>query len=91
MKEENTEKKRRPYEKPTIRFESFELETPYATNCMADEDDMNDLIELGYFTDQMNCTLVEGYNELPKAAKIIKKPDNDTICYHSNVIAAFTS
>lgn len=88
---QKAEKKKRPYVKPSIRFESFEFETPYATNCMADEDDMNDLLELGYFTDVMNCVFVEGLYENVKAARIVKKPDNDTICYHSNVIAAFMS
>ncbi|MCQ2507467.1 MAG: hypothetical protein MJ097_01605 [Dorea sp.] len=89
--EQERPKKKRPYVKPTMRFEAFDLERPYATNCMADKDDMNDLIELGYFTDEMNCMFLEETREHPILAKETKKSGHDTICYHSNVIAAFIS
>ena len=72
---------KRVYEKPMISVEELHLDAPIATNCQADKEDMNSLIELGYFNEEHQC----GIN--------VDSIDwgDDTICYHSNVIKAFTS
>lgn len=71
---------KRVYEKPMISVEVLELDAPIAVNCIADKDDMNSLIDLGYFADE-TCLIREDQIEW----------GDDTICYHSNVIQAFTS
>lgn len=73
---------KKPYSKPTIIVEAFQLDQPIAAGCNADRDDMNDLLELGYFTAEMNCGISVGDGTLP---------GYDTICYHSNIQKAFTS
>lgn len=73
---------KKPYSKPTIIVEAFQLDQPIAAGCNADRDDMNDLLELGYFTAEMNCGIPVGDGTLP---------GYDTICYHSNIQTAFTS
>ena len=73
---------KRPYSKPTIIVEVFQLDQPIAAGCNADRDDMNSLLELGYFTTEMNCIIPVGDGTLP---------GYDTICYHSNIQTAFTS
>lgn len=72
---------KRVYEKPMISVEVFDLDAPIAANCQANKEDMNSLIELGYFYSEGNCKIRED--------EIIW--GDDTICYHSNVIKAFTS
>lgn len=72
---------KRVYEKPMISVEVLELDAPIAANCEADKDDMNSLIELGYFNTEHTCML-----DVDSIAW-----GDDTICYHSNVIKAFTS
>ena len=72
---------KRVYEKPEISVEVLELDAPVAENCLADKEDMNSLMEFGYFDDKHKC----GIN-----VDTIDWGD-DTICYHSNVINAFTS
>ena len=74
---------KKPYSKPTITVEARQLDQPIAAGCTADRDDMNSLIDLGYFTDERNCSI-----PIPGAGPI---QGNDTICYHSNVQTAFTS
>ncbi len=76
-------KRKRAYTRPEFRFESFELDTPFASNCMAEKEDMRDLMSLGYFTEEMNCRI--------PGEMLDSTGKHDTICYHSNVIAAFTS
>ncbi|MDD5969834.1 MAG: hypothetical protein PUC17_10250 [Anaerostipes sp.] len=72
---------KRVYEKPMISVEVLELDAPIAANCQADKDDMNSLMELGYFNGEHTCGLdVDAIDW-----------GDDTICYHSNVIKAFTS
>lgn len=72
---------KKPYSKPTIVVEAFQLDQPIAAGCKADFDDMRSLLDIGYFADS-NCGIFfeEG-----------KLPGYDTICYHSNVQVAFTS
>lgn len=72
---------KKPYSKPTITVEAIQLDRPIAAGCTANRDDMNSLIELGYFADS-TCGILVGDGTLP---------DYDTICYHSNVLTAFTS
>ena len=74
---------KKPYVKPMITVERLMIDQPMAVGCNANTDDMNSLLELGYFTEEKNCSIkisvdgpVQGY---------------DTICYHSNVQTAFTS
>ncbi|MCI5700990.1 MAG: hypothetical protein MR308_11535 [Lachnospiraceae bacterium] len=75
---------KRVYEKPMISVEELFLDAPIAlTNCEADPEDMNSLMELGYFNPERSCTIVQD--------EIQWSSTNDTICYHSNVIKAFTS
>lgn len=69
------------YEKPMISVEELHLDAPIASNCQADAEDMSSLMEFGYFDDSHNCQIREDAIEW----------GNDTICYHSNVIQAFTS
>lgn len=72
---------KRVYEKPMISVEVFDLDAPIAANCQANKEDMNSLIELGYFNGEHTClTNVDAIDW-----------GDDTICYHSNVIKAFTS
>lgn len=74
---------KKPYIKPMICVEELQMDSPIAANCKADKDDMNSLMELGYFDDAYNCTIKEDN---------IQWDDNhDTICYHSNVQTAFLS
>lgn len=76
---------KKPYSKPRIAVESMELDQPIAAGCNADFDDVRGLMEMGYFTQEMNCDI-----QVPASGPIF--PDgNDTICYHSNVQIAFTS
>lgn len=74
---------KRVYEKPMISVEELHLDAPIATNCEANKDDMNSLIDLGYFNADKNCNICED--------AILWGSSHDTICYHSNVIKAFTS
>lgn len=71
---------KKPYSKPTIVVEAFQLDQPIAAGCKADFDDMRSLLDMGYFADNCGIFFVEG-----------KLPNYDTICYHSNVQVAFTS
>ena len=73
---------KKPYSKPTIFVEPLELDQPICAGCEADFDDMRDLMELGYFTSERNCSIPVTDGTLP---------GHDTICYHSNVQTAFTS
>ena len=76
---------KKPYSKPTITVGAIQLDQPIAVGCTADFEDMQSLLELGYFTAERNCTLqIPGDGNLPL-------PGYDTICYHSNVQTAFTS
>lgn len=72
---------KRVYEKPMISVEALHLDAPIALNCVADKDDMNSLLEMGYYTDSHNCSIDTDAIDW----------GNDTICYHSNVTQAFTS
>ena len=72
---------KKPYSKPTITVEPLKLDQPICAGCEADRDDMNGLIELGYFADS-TCSIQVSDGTLP---------GYDTICYHSNVQKAFTS
>lgn len=72
---------KKPYSKPMICVEELQLDSPIAANCVADKDDMNSLIELGYFNDEYTCEKNEDAIQW----------GNDTICYHSNMQMAFLS
>lgn len=74
---------KKAYSMPTITVEELQLDKPIAVDCKADYDDMNSLIELGYFYDYCGELNVD----LPGN----KPPYGDTICYHSNVQTAFLS
>lgn len=72
------------YEKPMISVEEMSLDMPIAANCLANFDDVQALIALGYFGDNdrgISCGAI--YNEIEWG--------NDTVCYHSNVQTAFLS
>ena len=72
---------KRVYEKPMISVEVFDLDAPIAANCQANKEDMNSLMDMGYFNGEHTCKIdVEAIDW-----------GDDTICYHSNVIKAFTS
>lgn len=71
---------KKPYVKPMITVERLMIDQPMAVGCSADFDDMNSLIELGYFGD--GCRIIVGDGPVQGF---------DTICYHSNVQTAFTS
>lgn len=75
---------KRVYEKPMISVETLELDMPIAANCLANFDDVQSLIDLGYFgNDDSGITCDFVYNEVDFG--------NDTVCYHSNVQKAFLS
>lgn len=72
---------KKPYSKPMICVEELQLDSPIAANCIADKEDMNSLIEMGYFNGEHNCQInVDAIDW-----------GDDTICYHSNVQTAFLS
>ena len=73
---------KQPYSKPVIAVESLFLDMPIAANCLADKQDMEDLMGFGYFNADKQC-----------AINFDKDVDwgNDTVCVHSNVQTAFTS
>lgn len=79
---------KRKYEKPMISVENMSIDMPIAANCVADFDDVNSLVELGYFgTNDRGITCSITYDDYV---------DNDlwghdTVCYHSNVQTAFLS
>lgn len=76
---------KKPYSKPTIVVEAFQLDQPIAAGtCDVKRADMNSLMELGYFTAERVCDI-----KVPGEG-----PIDDiwtTICYHSNVQTAFLS
>ena len=74
---------KKPYGKPTITVGAIQLDQPIAVGCTADRDDMRSLLELGYFTAEMNCG-IQIYGDGPVQGF-------DTICYHSNIQTAFMS
>lgn len=67
------------YSKPTITVETMQLDQPLCATCMADRDDLDDLISFGYFASEGEC------------AEVYNGGKYDTICYHSNVQTAFFS
>lgn len=73
---------KKSYSKPQIAVEALQLDQPIAAGCNADKEDMNSLIDLGYFADESCSFLIT-----------VDGPVNghDTICYHSNVQIAFLS
>lgn len=79
---------KRVYEKPMISVETLELDMPIAADCMADFDDMNSLIELGYFGENdrgITCDSIY-YDYIDNELL-----GHDRVCYHSNVQTAFLS
>ena len=72
---------KKKYIKPIVWIEEFCLDAPISLNCIADKEDMNSLIELGYFMDGCSILYEDG----------IFDDSHDTICYHSNVQQAFLS
>ena len=76
---------KRVYEKPSIDVDVLELDMPIASGCNADKEDLESVMELGYFTQDMGC---KKYNDT-----YINPPngDEDSVCYHSNVQTAFFS
>lgn len=76
---------KRSYVKPMIIVETLSLDMPVAANCIADKEDMESLIELGYFLEVPTCK-----NPIPNNG-IAVPGGHDTICYHSNVQTAFLS
>lgn len=72
---------KKAYSMPTITVEELQLDKPIAVDCKADYDDMNSLIEMGYFADESCKTICDE----------VVNDGHDTICYHSNVIQAFMS
>lgn len=76
---------KQPYSKPIIATGEFRLDLPIAYGCTAKREDMDGLLELGYFTSERNCFLAIG------DGPVTTLPNGDTICYHGNVQTAFTS
>lgn len=74
---------KKKYEKPIVWIEEFCLDAPISLNCIADKEDMESLIDIGYFIDVSECLIQydDGMFE----------DSHDTICYHSNVQQAFLS
>ena len=78
---------KKKYSKPQITVEPLKLDQPIAAGCTADFDDIRDLVEMDYFTSEMNCNI-----QIPASGPIFpEEGGHDTICYHSNVQIAFTS
>ena len=71
---------KKPYSKPQIAVETVRLDHPVAGGCIADFEDVNALVGMGYFGDDMGCT-----------TEWIDNGNHDTICYHSNIQTAFSS
>lgn len=67
------------YSKPTITVETMQLDQPLCATCMADRDDLDDLLSFGYFSAEDGCKNVYSGEKY------------DTICYHSNIQTAFSS
>ncbi len=73
---------KKAYVKPEITVEMLVMDAPIAMNCVTDFEDMDALIQFGYFSDNndrgVNCAQ-------------IYEDGHDGICYHSNVQEAFLS
>lgn len=78
---------KQPYMKPMIAVEELTLDRPIAQNCTADRDDMNSLMDMGYFNDKYTCDI----KTIDSQGSIVDSPGLDTVCYHSNVQTAFFS
>lgn len=74
---------KQPYSKPIVIVEKYSMDMPIAANCIADFDDMNDLIDFGYFG--------ENDRGLKCGFEYVDGEGHDTICYHSNVQNPFLS
>lgn len=75
---------KKAYSKPLVAVESLAVNQPIALGCNADFDDMQALIDFGYFgTNDRGVTCTIEYTE--------GDGTHDTICYHSNVQEAFLS
>ena len=73
---------KKTYAKPQISVESMAMDHPIAVGCIANFDDMYDLISFGYFGEN---------NRGIQCAFEYTDGGHDTICYHSNVQNAFLS
>lgn len=73
------------YSKPLVAVESLAVNMPIALGCDANFDDVQSLVDLGYFG--------ETDGRVPKCAEIYYDIEwgNDSVCYHSNVQTAFLS
>ena len=70
------------YTKPQVSVEALAMDRPIAAGCIANSDDMDALIDFGYF----------GPNDRGIACGLeYTDGGHDTICYHSNVQIAFLS
>lgn len=82
---------KKTYSKPQIYVESFAMDRPIALNCSGDFEDIRSLQEFGYFMPSKNCAT----NLLPTGGFDYDgdgiADGHDTVCYHSNVLMAFTS
>lgn len=79
---------KRVYKKPMISVEALTLDMPIAANCVADFDDVQSLVDLGYFGQNdrgISCSI--DYDDCIDN----ELWGHDTVCYHSNVQTAFLS
>lgn len=87
------------YTKPLISVEAMNLDQPIAAGCTADKEDMQSLMEVGFFASgDGECMIWLGTGENGMGGKVDwdangtwDQDDYTTVCYHSNVQVAFLS
>lgn len=83
------------YTKPLISVEAMNLDQPItAANCSANKDDIQILIDFGYFMADAPVTCSD--TPYTDGDRVDSDGDgdldaHDTICYHSNIQTAFLS
>lgn len=82
---------KREYVKPMVSFDELCLDTPIAYGCSADHiNDVKDMLEQGWFNAQKNCDSSYYINNDTEENNLWGNRD-DSLCYYSAVIQAFTS
>ena len=82
---------KREYVKPMVSFDELCLDTPIAYGCSADHiNDVKDMLEQGWFNAQKNCDSNQYINNDAEENDWWGNRD-DSLCYYSAVIQAFTS
>ena len=84
---------KKTYTKPLISVEEMSLTQSISTmvNCTADRDDVLALMELKYFSSDRGCVRLLAANGGIDYDHDGVGDEFTTVCYHSNMLQAFTS